>query len=81
MSATTAILPNQNGRKLSSINGKRHGPLYRMSCNEGLFLSLFDDASNTTRVLVVLVVLVILSLHDEGNSGLMSQIYFHSLFL
>ena len=49
MSATTAILPNRNRRRIqSTVKG-----MDRISFNEGSFLSLFADASNTMRVLVV----------------------------
>ena len=53
MSAATAILPNRNLRRISSITSKRHAQLYRMSFNEGSFLSLLANALNTMRVLVV----------------------------
>ena len=53
MSATMAILPNRTRRRISSIKGRRHGPRNRMSFNEGSFLSISADASNTMRVLVV----------------------------
>ena len=47
------ILPNRDRRTISSINGKMHRPLYGMSFNEGSFLAIYAQASNTTRVLVV----------------------------